>query len=331
MYRPKILITNKVSQVGVDRLRALGFEIVWSKSNSVEDVKEVIGDCDGIIARMTPVKKELIDVAPNLKIIGMHGVGLDGIDVKLATEKGIAVTHAPAANCISVAEHVMTSILCLAKKTIQADYALRQENRFTDRDQFLGCDSDGKVLGIVGLGKIGRQLAQKASLGFDMKVIAYDPYVSAEQMKTVGAGVEKIDTMEDVMKRADFVSFHTQLTPEMVGVVNYDLLKLMKPTAYFINEMRGALVNEDDLYQALEDGIIAGAALDVFIKEPTPINYKILKAPNLIATPHIAASTQESMDRMILTVVEDFANFFQNKEVEFLANPDYMNAAEATK
>ena len=133
MYRPKILITNKVSQVGVDRLRALGFEIVWSKSNSVEDVKEVIGDCDGIIARMTPVKKELIDVAPNLKIIGMHGVGLDGIDVKLATEKGIAVTHAPAANCISVAEHVMTSILCLAKKTIQADYALRQENRFTDR------------------------------------------------------------------------------------------------------------------------------------------------------------------------------------------------------
>ena len=198
-------------------------------------------------------------------------------------------------------------------------------------DQFLGCDIDGKVLGIVGLGKIGRQLAQKASLGFDMKVIAYDPYVSAEQMKTVGAGVEKIDTMEDVMKRADFVSFHTQLTPEMVGVVNYDLLKLMKPTAYFINEMRGALVNEDDLYQALEDGIIAGAALDVFIKEPTPINYKILKAPNLIATPHIAASTQESMDRMILTVVEDFANFFQNKEVEFLANPDYMNAAEATK
>lgn len=164
-----------------------------------------------------------------------------------------------------------------------------------------------------------------------MKVIAYDPYVSAEQMKTVGAGVEKIDTMEDVMKRADFVSFHTQLTPEMVGVVNYDLLKLMKPTAYFINEMRGALVNEDDLYQALEDGIIAGAALDVFIKEPTPINYKILKAPNLIATPHIAASTQESMDRMILTVVEDFANFFQNKEVEFLANPDYMNAAKATK
>ena len=159
---PKILITNKVNQCGIDYLTSCGFDLVWSKSNLVSDVKELIGDCDGIIARMTPVKGELIEAAPNLKIIGMHGVGLDGIDVKMASEKGIAVTHAPEANGISVAEHAMSMILNLTKKTIPADYALRVENRFQERDRFVGHDLSGKVLGIVGLGRIGRRLARMA-------------------------------------------------------------------------------------------------------------------------------------------------------------------------
>ena len=321
---PKILITNKVNQCGIDYLTSCGFDLVWSKSNLVSDVKELIGDCDGIIARMTPVKGELIEAAPNLKIIGMHGVGLDGIDVKMASEKGIAVTHAPEANGISVAEHAMSMILNLTKKTIPADYALRVENRFQERDRFVGHDLSGKVLGIVGLGRIGRRLARMASCGFDMQVIAYDPYVTAQSMSEVGNGVKKAESVEELMAQADYISFHTQMTAEMLGFVNYDRLKLMKPTAYLINEMRGALINEEDLFRALSEGVIAGAALDVYSKEPTPPDFKLLQAPNLIATPHIGASTYESMDRTIMALAREFNSFFQGEKLSYLANPDYL-------
>lgn len=319
----KILITNKISECGIELLKKYDFELVWSKSNSVSDVGECIADCDGIIARMTPVKAELIEAAPNLKIIGMHGVGLDGIDVELATRKGIAVTYAPEANGISVAEHTMSMILNLTKKTIGADQALRVNNRFQDRDRFIGQELSGKVLGIVGLGRIGKRLAKMAGNGFDMTVIAYDPYVSEEGMAGVANGVEKKTRIEEVLSEADYVSFHTLMTPEMVGFLNYDRLKLMKPTAYLINEMRGPLLNEDDLHRALSEGIIAGAALDVFPVEPTPSDYRLFTAPNLIATPHIGASTYESMDRTIVTLANEFDRFFRQKKMSFLANPGY--------
>jgi len=327
MAGPKILVTNKVSQCGINYFQEHGFELVWSKSNLVEDVRELIGNCDGIIARMTPVRSGLIEAAPNLKIIGMHGVGLDAIDVTLASSRGIAVTYAPESNGISVAENVMSMILNLAKKTIPADRALRLENRFQDRDQFTGHDLSGMVLGIIGLGRIGKWLAKMAGCGFDMKIIACDPYVSAERMMAVGNGVEKKESIEEVMAQADYVSFHTQMTQEMVGFVNYDLLKLMKPTAYLINEMRGPLVNDDDLYRALEEGVIAGAALDVFSQEPTPPDYKLLRAPNLIATAHIGASTYESMDRTIMTLAGEFNRFFRGEEMKHLANPEYRENA----
>lgn len=162
-----------------------------------------------------------------------------------------------------------------------------------------------------------------AGLGFNMRVIAYDPYVSKQQMQQVGNGVEKAESMDEVLTQADFVSFHTQLTPEMVGVVNYDMLKKMKHTAYFINEMRGALVNEADLHRALQEGVIAGAALDVFAQEPTPEGYQLFTAPNLIVTPHVGASTYESMERTILALAEEFRRFFSGEKLEFLANPEY--------
>lgn len=325
MSAPKILVTNKISQCGIEKLREYGFELVWSKSNLVEDVKEAIGDVDGIIARMTPVKQELIDAAPKLKIIGMHGVGLDGIDTALAAQKGIAVVHTPEANAISVAENVMTMILNLSKHTIEADHALRVEDRFQDRDKYVGHDVAGKTLAIVGLGRIGRRLAVMAGCGFDMRVVAYDPFIPAEKMKTVGNGVEKMETMDELLAQADYLSFHTQMTPEMKGFVNYDMLKKMKPTAYLINEMRGALIVDEDLKRALEEGVIAGAALDVFNKEPTPAGFPLLKAPHLIATPHTGASTYESMERTILTLAEEFRHFFDGDKVNYLANPDYVN------
>lgn len=325
---PKILVTNQIRQSGIDRLREYGFALVWSESNLVDDVKKLIGDVDGIIARMTPVRRELMDAAPKLKIIGMHGVGLDGIDVKLAEERGIAVVNTPEANAVSVAESVMMMILNLTKHTIKADYALRVENRFQDRDRFVGHEIGGKTLAIVGLGRIGRRLAAMAGCGFNMRVIAYDPYVSAEQMKAVGSGVEKIVTMDELLARADYVSFHTQMSPEMKGFVNYALLKKMKATAFLINEMRGALIVDEDLRRALEEGVIAGAAVDVFNAEPTPADFPLLQAPNLIATPHIGASTYESMDRTILTLAEEFKRFFRGERMNYLANPGYSSNAK---
>lgn len=320
----KIIVTNKISDCGAELLKGYGFEIAQTRSNLVSDVRESIADCDGLIARMTPVGADLIEAAPNLKIIGMHGAGLDGIDVAFATKKGIAVTYAPEANGISVAEHTMSMMMNLTKKTIAADYALRVNGRFQDRDQFVGRELSGKTLGIIGLGRIGKRLARMAGCGFDMNIVAYDPYVSAENMAKTANGVEKKDSIEVILSEADYVSFHTQMTPEMTGFLNYDRIKLMKPTAYLINEMRGALVNGDDLYRALSEGVIAGAALDVFPIEPTPSGYSLLTAPNLIATPHLGASTYESMDRVIITLANDFNQFFQQGEMRFLANPDYL-------
>lgn len=316
---PKVLITNKIQDCGLQLFEEAGFEVVISPSPAVEDVKPLIGDCDAVLARMTPVKAELIEAAPKLKIIGMHGVGLDAIDVKLASEKGIAVTYAPAANGRSVAELVMAFVLDLSRKVIPADYALRSQGRFKDRDKFVGHDIEGKTIGIVGMGRIGQTIAKMASCGFDMQVLGYDPFVSAKAMEAIGA--KKAESVEEVLKKSDFVSLNCAPTPDMIGFMDYEHFKMMKPSSFFINCARGSLVNYADLCRALEEGVIAGAATDVFEKEPVPENDPVLKAPDLIATPHIAASTKESMDRVVMTVANDFIRYFKGERPEFLANP----------
>lgn len=315
---PKVLITNKISEYGLKIFDDAGFEVVMSPSPDVKDVKALIGDCDAIVARMTPVKAELINVAPKLKIIGMHGVGLDAIDVKLATERGIAVTYAPAANSRSVAEFAMAFVLASSRKLTGADQALRLNLSFKERDRFVGHDVEGKTIGIIGMGRIGSTIAQMAVRGFDMKVLGYDPFVSAGDMEKKGA--EKAKSIEALLRRSDFVSLNCAPTPDMAGLMDYEHFKMMKQGAYFINCARGVLVVETDLLRALKEGVIAGAALDVFAKEPVPEDDPLLAAPGLIATAHIAASTTESMDRVACTVANDFVRFFKGDRPEFPAN-----------
>lgn len=332
MATPKILITNRIADCGNELLKKYGFQVVHSETNLIPDVRKLIGDCDGIIARMTHVKAELIDAAPNLKIIGMHGVGLDHIDVKLASERGIAVTYAPESHEISVSEYIATMMMCLARHVPAADHALRVENRFMDRDKFVGHDVKGKTLGIIGLSSTGRHLAQIAGCGFGMKVIASDPLVGAEEMSRIANGVEKKDCIDDILRESDFVVLLCPLTPDTVGMIDYEKLKLMKPSAYLINNSRGVIVNEYDLGRALKEGIIAGAAVDEYTQEPTPDGFELFHAPNLIATPHIGASTYESMDRTIITLVEDFARFFfKHEKPKFLANPEIWNTNRGLK
>lgn len=315
---PKVLITNKISDCGLKIFEEAGFEVVMSPSPAVEDVKALIGDCDAIVARMTPVKAELINAAPNLKIIGMHGVGLDAIDVKLATEKGITVTYAPAANSRSVAEFAMAFVLAASRRLTEADQALRIHGRFKDRDRFVGHDVEGKTIGVIGMGRIGSTIAQMAAHGFDMKVLGFDPFVSPRDMEKKGA--EKTESIEELLRRSDFVSLNCAPTTEMAGLMDYEHFKMMKQSAYFINCARGMLVVEADLLRALKEGLIAGAALDVFAKEPVPEGDPLLAAPGLIATAHIAASTTESMDRVACTVANDFVRFFKGDKPEFSAN-----------
>lgn len=315
---PKVLITNKISDCGLKLLWEAGFEVVVSPSPDVEAVKALIGDCDAILARMTPVKEELISAAPKLKIIGMHGVGLDAIDVKLATEKGIKVTYAPAANSRSVAEFVMSLVLALSRRLVFADQALRVCGRFKNRDKFAGCDVEGKTIGIIGMGRIGRTVAKMAAFGFDMKVLGYDPFVTEQEMEQAGA--VKARSIEEVLRAADFVSLNCAPTPDVIGLMDYNHFRMMKRDAYLINCARGALVKDEDLLRALKEEIIAGAALDVFAVEPVPEGYPLLKAPGLITTAHIAASTKESMDRVAISVVSDFIRFFNGEAPEYAAN-----------
>lgn len=315
---PKVLITNKISGCGLKLLEEAGFEIVVSPSPDVETVKSLIGDCDAVLARMTPVRAELINAAPKLRIIGMHGVGLDAIDVTLAAKKGIRVTYAPAANSRSVAEFVLSLVLALSRRLVPADQALRVSGRFKDRDKFAGHDVQGKTIGIIGMGRIGRTIAKMASFGFDMKVLGYDPFVTEQEMGVTGA--KKAESIEAVLREADFVSLNCAPTPEVLGLMDYGHFKMMKRNACFINCARGALVKDGDLLRALEEGIIAGAALDVFAVEPVPEDYPLLRAPNLITTAHIAASTAESMDRVALTVADDFIRFFRGETLKFPAN-----------
>jgi D-3-phosphoglycerate dehydrogenase len=223
-------------------------------------------------------------------------VGVDNIDLEAATRLGIWVTNAPESNSNSVAEHVIGLIIACARNTIRCDREFRDGN-FEIRNQLIGMDLEGKTLGILGLGRIGTLVAKKASLGLDMKVVGYDPYISADR---VAPEIQKIDNWDQVFKTCDFVTLHLPSTSETRGIVGKRELSLMKSSAYLINAARGEIVNEAELVEALKAEQIAGAGLDVFEKEPPDRDSTLLTLDNVVLSPHNAALTEESMIRMAI-------------------------------
>jgi D-3-phosphoglycerate dehydrogenase / 2-oxoglutarate reductase len=297
----KILITEALAERGVELLRK-EFEVDVIPGLSPEELLEKIGPYDGLIIRSaTQVTAEVIERAQNLKAIGRAGIGVDNIDIEAATKRGIIVANAPESNTVAAAEHTLGLMLAAARRIPVADSTLRGGE--WKRSAFKGVEVAEKTLGLVGLGHVGSIVA-RAALGMRMRVLAYDPYVSEDRMRDMN--VARAESVDEVLEQADFVSLHVPRTSQTMGMVNEGTLEKMKPSAYLINAARGGIVDETALYNALKEGRIAGAALDVFQEEPTT-DSPLFALPNVVVTPHLGASTVEAQDRAGFTAAQQVA------------------------
>ncbi len=315
--KPKVLVTDPVAQDGLD-LVARSAQVDVRHGLPPADIKACIGDYAGLMVRSeTKVTGDIIEAGRNLQIIARAGVGVDNIDVEAATRCGVVVVNAPLANTISAAEHTMGLILSLARYIPQAHVAFQQGK--WDRKTFVGVELRGKTLGLVGLGKVGSALAKRAQ-SFDMRVLAYDPFISVEVAK--GLGVE-LAALDEVLRHSDFISIHTPLTSSTQGLIGAKELSLLKPSARIVNAARGGIVDEAALLQALNDGKIAGAALDVYTSEP-PKDMALFRHPRLICTPHLAASTVEAQASVAVDVAEEVIAVLEGRPPRYAVNVPAM-------
>ena len=289
-----VLIPSDISQPGKDYLRDKGYTIKMGRGLDEQTIMEDVVDCDALLARNEHITRKIMEAGNRLKVISKHGVGLDKIDLDAARELNIYVTNGPLSNTVAVAEHTMMLILACAKKLVYFDNAIRSGD-YDIRNRVKGMDLEGKTLGLLGLGKIGGLVAKKAIHGFGMRVMGYDPYLPVERRDPE---LTYCDTMEEIFQQADIISIHMPSTPQTRGSIDNRLIALMKPTAYLINAARGDLIREEDLVEALRSGAIAGAGLDVFCEEPPQADNPLFQLHNVTVTPHNAALTQETTDRM---------------------------------
>jgi D-3-phosphoglycerate dehydrogenase / 2-oxoglutarate reductase len=293
----RVLVRESISDAGVDLLRSR-FEVDVDAESALD---EIIGGYDAIVVRSaTKLTADVIERAGRLKVIGRAGVGVDNVDVDAATRRGIIVANAPESTVVSAAEHTIGLLVALARNIPQAHAALKQGR--WERGAYGGIELAGKTLGVLGFGRIGQQVARRA-LGLGMHVLAYDPYVTAERFRELGA--ERVESPEDVYVAADFLTLHLPLTTETRGSVGAAAFEAMRPGVRIVNAARGPLLDEDALLVALRSGKVAGAALDVFSDEP--YSGPLLELDNVVVTPHLAASTGEAQDRAGVIVAEQVA------------------------
>lgn len=300
----KIFVADEVSEGGLGPLRSAGFIVEKRPGLALPELREALKDCEGLIVRSeTKVTSELLDAANSLRVIGRAGVGVDNIDVNAATVRGIVVMNAPDGNTITTAEHTIALLISLARSIPQASSSLKAGR--WDRKKFIGVELQGKTLGIVGLGRIGRVVASRAR-AMGMMIVAYDPFIAPEHARDLEIELAPLD---EVYARADFLTVHTPLTSETRNLIDREALAKMKKGARIINCARGGLVDEQALYEALMSGSIAGAALDVFSEEPPSGDNELLKLEQVIATPHLGASTKEAQEGVAFTVAEQMRDF----------------------
>ncbi len=317
-----LLIQPTIQPVGVELLQT-HCQVFMAPDGQEDTLIRHINenDCQGVVTRVEQITRRVIEACPGLKVVGQHGVGLDNIDVQAATDRGVMVLNVPDANYVSVAEHAMMFVLALSRDLLNADKNVRAGN-WKFRDTNIPNEVAGKTLVIVGLGTIGRDVAKKA-LAFDMKVVGVDAYVSAEQMERLG--VEKADTLEQALEQADFVSIHAPLTPETKGMFSTAQFTVMRPTACLINLGRGPVVDQAALTQALTQGTLAAAALDVLEQEPPAEHEPLFALPNVLLTPHFGGDTIDAKRRcsqkLAQTVIQALEgekpyNLFNRKALE---------------
>jgi|YNPNPStandDraft_1061719.scaffolds.fasta_scaffold01715_1 D-3-phosphoglycerate dehydrogenase len=283
----RILVSDSLAQDGIDLLKQ-HFPVDVKTNLSEDELVSIIGEYDALVVRSsTKVTSRVIEAGKRLQVIGRAGVGVDNIDVEAATRQGILVVNAPDGNSIAAAEHTIALMLALARHIPQADASLRK--REWERKRFMGVEVTGKTLGVIGIGRIGREVARRGR-GLGMQVIAHDPYVPAAHAERIGVELCELD---DLLTRADFITIHVPLTPDTRDMIGERELSIIKPGARLINCARGGIVNEAALLKALDDGRLSGAALDVFTKEP-PLDSPLLDHPRVVVTPHLGASTHEA-------------------------------------
>ena len=288
---PRVLITDNLSPAGLDLLRKAGLEIDLRSGLTPPQVREALQTADGIIIRSgTTLTPEILQGQPRLKAIVRAGVGVDNIDIPSATREGIVVMNTPAGNTTSTAEHTIAMMMALSRNIGPA--AASMKGGKWDRKSFTGTQLSGKTLAVVGLGRIGMAVARRA-IGLEMKVIGYDPFLSTQ--KGAEQGIEVVRNIDELIERCDLLTVHTPLTDETRGVINAARIARMKKGVRIINCARGGIVDETALADALESGHVAGAALDVFVQEP-PKDQRLIMLPNVLATPHLGASTDEAQE-----------------------------------
>ena len=316
MSKPVILIAEELSPATISVLGDQ-FEIRHCDGANRADLLSNLASANAVLIRSaTKMDAEAIAAAPNLKIIARAGVGLDNVDVPAATAAGVLVVNAPTSNIVSAAELAVSLLLAVARNVVPANLALK--NGQWKRSQFGGVELQGKTVGIIGMGKIGMLVAQRLA-GFDMKFVAYDPYV-----KNAPAGGPEIRmvSLDELLAVSDFVTIHIPKTPETSGLIDAAALAKMKPTAFVINAARGGVLDESALFEALKAGTIAGAGLDVYATEPCT-DSPLFALDNVVATPHLGASTEEAQEKAGVAVAESVVAAFAGKEV-----PGAVNAKE---
>jgi D-3-phosphoglycerate dehydrogenase len=322
----KILVADSVSERAVEILREQeSWDVVFLPKKAGANVVEEIRDADALVVRSaTKVTAQLLAKAERLRVIGRAGTGVDNVDLSAATQKGVVVMNTPGGNAVSVAEHTLALLLALARRIPQAD-ALMKQGRW-EKKKLEGMELRGKTLGLIGLGQIGSDVARLAR-AFEMQIIAYDPYVSSLMAGELGV---KLAPIEEVFKSADFISLHCSATPETRHLVNARTLALAQPGLRIVNCARGELINEADLLAALESGLVAGAALDVFETEP-PKDSKLVSHPSVIATPHIAGSTEEAQEIVGIRIAEQVRDFLISGIARSAVNMPAVSAEEFKK
>jgi D-3-phosphoglycerate dehydrogenase len=311
----KILIADALNERGNAILKDAGLQVETRTGLKEDQLCEIIGQYDGLIVRSaTTVTPKVIAAAKKMKVIGRAGVGVDNIDLEAATAAGIIVQNTPLGNITSAAEHAIALLFASARHVARADREMKAAK--WNKKGLTGVELSGKTLGIIGMGKVGA-IASRVGAALNMTMLVYDPYLTDRKAEELGVRKSDLDTL---LRESDFVTIHTPLTPETKNMINKDKLKLMKKSARLINAARGGIVNENDLFEAVKDGVIAGAALDVFETEPLAADSKLRTLDNIIVTPHLGASTAEAQERVAEDIAKQFVEFFRDNVIRNAVN-----------
>ena len=324
---PKVLISDALSPAAVQIFKDRGIDVDFQPAlgKDKERLATVIGNYDGLAIRSaTKVTAKILEWAKDLKVIGRAGIGVDNVDIPAATARGIIVMNTPFGNSITTAEHAISLMLALARQIPEADASTRAGK--WEKNKFMGVEIFGKTLGVIGCGNIGSIVADRA-IGLKMKVIAFDPFLSQE--RAADLGVEKVE-IDDLFRRADFITLHAPLTDKTRNIVNAGAIKNMKKGVRIINCARGGLVDEGALYEALKNGQVAGAAFDVFVTEPATEN-PLFHLPNVVCTPHLGAATSEAQENVALQIAEQMSDYLLRGAITNAINFPSISAEEAPK